>query len=327
MTNKKGRHAWFFFFLAGFLLFFLTNCTRESSPKNSSPFNLTGPQKNIKIILKVKNSSYSNSDFEKYIRTIVGKNPEALTIPSLSRLYDKFVEEKILLQGARDRRITLTQQEKKEYLVKVSNGFWPSGEKESAKESSDQNMFDKLLIEKYIYQLVKDIAVEEEEINEYYELHKREFLQPERIKVSQILLETEEKAREVLERVKTSSEEDFRKIAMAESIGPEAPRGGEMGVFKVGELPFEIEKVVLSLKEGEISSIVASSYGYHIFKLDKKYEPELVSKGEASPSIKTKILDLKIKQFLSSHLDELKESMKWESYPQNLFFPYERNIS
>jgi len=327
MTNKKVRHAWFFFFLAGFLLFSLTNCTRESSPKNSSPFNLTGPQKNIKIILKVKNSSYSNSDFEKYIRTIVGKNPEALTIPSLSRLYDKFVEEKILLQLARDRRITLTQQEKKEYLVKVSNGFWPSGEKESAKESSDQNIFDKLLIEKYIYQLVKDIAVEEEEINEYYELHKREFLQPERIKVSQILLETEEKAREVLERVKTSSEEDFRKIAIAESIGPEAPRGGEMGVFKVGDLPFEIEKVVLSLKEGEISSIVASSYGYHIFKLDKKYEPELVSKGEASPSIKTKILDLKIKQFLSSHLDELKESMKWESYPQNLFFPYERNIS
>lgn len=327
MISQKLKQGWIFSLLAGFFLFFLIQCSQESSLKNSSPFNLSDPQKKNEIILKVKDSVYTNADFEKYIRNIVGKDLESLTIASLSRLYDKFSEEKILLQGAQDRGITFTQQEKKEYLAKAINGLRSLAEKESAQELSDQSIFDKLLIEKYIYELVKDITVEEEEINKYYESHREEFLQPERVKVSQILLETEEKAREVLERAKNSSEEDFRKIAMAESISPEAQQGGEMGVFKEGELPFELEKVVFSLKEGEISSIVASSYGYHIFKLDKRYGAEFVPQDEASPSIKTKILDQKITQFLSSHLEELKQSTEWKSYPSNLSFPYQRNIS
>jgi len=109
------------------------------------------------------------------------------------------------------------------------------------------------------------------------------------------------------------------------SIGVEASKGGEMGVFEMGQLPFEMEKVIFSLEEGELSPVVESSYGYHIFKLDKWYEPGLISEEEAASEIKIKILNDKIKQNISQNLKELKEKMGWDFYPENLSFPYQRN--
>ena len=98
-----------------------------------------------------------------------------------------------------------------------------------------------------------------------------------------------------------------------------------MGVFEMGQLPFEMESVIFSLEKGELSSVVESSYGYHIFRLDKKYDPELTSLEEASAEIKMKILDQKIKQALSQHLLDLKDKIDFISFPENLSFPYQRN--
>lgn len=100
-----------------------------------------------------------------------------------------------------------------------------------------------------------------------------------------------------------------------------------MGTFEMGQLPYEMERVVFALKEGDMSQVVESSYGYHIFRLDKRHEPELISLEEAASSIKVKIVDQKIKQFMLQHLEELKERTVWSFYPQNLSFPYQRNNS
>jgi len=323
---KKSRYLFCLFsLLAG--LFLGTRCSQESSSENSFSISSKDPQKKDKIVLKVEDYIYTNSDFKKYVQNIVGDDQESLSIPSLSRLYDEFVEEKILLQVARRQNISLTAEEKNEYLNRFSAEFAFRSDPESLKDWDERAIFEKLLVEKCIYRLVKDINVEDEKIHEYYDLHREEFLQPERVHVSQISVETEEKASEILERVKNLSEQDFGKIARAESVGPDAIRGGQMGVFKPGELPFKIEKVIFSLKEGEVSPVVKSSYGYHIFRLNKKHQPELVSVEEASPSIKRKILDQKTEKFLSSYLEELKKEIPWQSYPENLSFLYERNVS
>jgi parvulin-like peptidyl-prolyl isomerase len=86
----------------------------------------------------------------------------------------------------------------------------------------------------------------------------------------------------------------------------------------------ELEKVIFSLKEGEISRVVESTYGYHIFRLDKKLELQLLTAEEAAPSIRTKLLERKSEQAVSAHLEMLRKTMEWKSYPENLTFPYQR---
>jgi parvulin-like peptidyl-prolyl isomerase len=185
-------------------------------------------------------------------------------------------------------------------------------------------LFERLLIEKATLSLLADVEVTPEETKDYYELNKKDFLRAEMVKVSQILLETENKAIEVLDKVKDSTTDIFRKTAQEESKGIEASKGGEMGVFELGQLPLAMEKVIFSLQAGETSQVVESSYGYHIFRLDEKFGPELISEEKAALEIEVKILDQKIKESIDQYVENLKSKFEWHFYQENLSFPYQR---
>lgn len=97
-----------------------------------------------------------------------------------------------------------------------------------------------------------------------------------------------------------------------------------MGLFQRGQLPSEMEDAIFAMREGEVSPIIESSYGFHIFRLDKKFEPEQVSFEDAAPGIRRKILDLKIEAVRTRRLAELKENIQWRIFPENLSFPYQQ---
>lgn len=321
--NKNADKQLVVWIFSSILFFSMAGCEKKAD-QSAASHGLGKVDKENSVILKVQDSFYKNSDFERELLVFIGEDYRSLSAESLSRLLDNFIEEKILLKAAQEKNITLTREEQKEYLAKLSNESWTSTKDEALDETASKMLFENLLIEKYIYEHVKGLEVSDEEIKAYYTLHKREFLRPERVKVSQILMKSEEKAVEILERLNDSTEEEFRAAARQTSIGVEASSGGEMGLFEMGQLPFEMEKVVFALKEGELSPVVESAYGYHIFRLDAKYEPELVSEDEASPEIRIKILDQKINQSVSQHTEELKARMDWNFVAGNLSFPYQK---
>ncbi|MFQ3355703.1 MAG: peptidyl-prolyl cis-trans isomerase C, partial [Paracoccaceae bacterium] len=59
---------------------------------------------------------------------------------------------------------------------------------------------------------------------------------------------------------------DFSDLAKKESIGPSSPQGGDLGWFGKGAMVPEFEKVVLELKDGEVSNPVQTQFGWHIIK-------------------------------------------------------------
>jgi len=325
MRNFKIKKFQFFPLLMCFLIFIFANCHKNQEEKRVSSYDAQDLRKKNGIVLKIQNSFYFNSDFEKYLLFTFGEDSMSLIQDSLSRLFDNFIEEKLFLEAARDKKISLSEEEQKEYVAKLLNESWANKKEVELDEEESKLLVERLLVEKYTFDLVKDIDVSEEKIKEYYEENERYFLRPERVKVSQILVESEDKAIEILSRLSDSSEDSFKRIAQEESIGVEASKGGEMGLFEMGQLPFEMEKVIFSLKENEVSPVVESSYGYHIFRLDKRYEPELIPEDQASPQIRIKILDQKIREFLSRHLENLKKDIDWSFSPENLFFTYQRN--
>jgi hypothetical protein len=305
------------------LIMLFHGCKGNESVQSPSGLDTQEAKENY-IILRVEDTIYFNADFIRFLRLSLGDEYKTLSALSLSRLFDGFIEEKILLEEARNKEILLTWEEKKRFLAKHSSDAALEKERLSVDEEGADLLFEQLLVEKYTYDLVKAIEVDEQEIQEYYNANKREFLLPERVKVSQILLPSEEKAVEILESLKDDDPDHFKKLARVQSIGVEASRGGEMGVFAIGQLPDEMEKTIFALKEGEISQVVESSYGFHIFRLDSRYEPELVSPDQALASIQVKILSQKVKDRISQHIKHLKNSLQWEFYEQNLYFQYQR---
>lgn len=79
-------------------------------------------------------------------------------------------------------------------------------------------------------------------------------------------------------RRKAISGEDFETLAKTYSEEPgAAERGGNLGYFSVFTMVYPFETAAYHTKEGEISDIVRTTFGYHIIKvLDrKKKEPEI----------------------------------------------------
>jgi parvulin-like peptidyl-prolyl isomerase len=297
--------------------------SKKPSAKPTPAGQEAGPDED-RIVLRLGAVSYSALNFRRYVQATIGGTVQQLDATSLSNLFDRFVDDKILLEAAAEHGVTLSLEEKQAFLDKAEAGTWTDEEKASILASDSGPVIDKMKVEKYIKELSRDIAVGEDEVRAYYDGHPDEFSLPERAQVSQILVPTESEAVEVWEKARLSDEEGFRTLARAQSSGPEASDGGQMGVFRRGQLPADMEAAVFGLAEGEVSPIVESAYGFHIFRLDKKLPPEHVPLENAAPAIRQKLLERKSDAAAARRLEELKNSLSWDIFPENLFFPYLR---
>jgi len=250
----------------------------------------------------------------------VGEPEAALTAEAAGRLFDDFIERKLIVLSAAARGIDLSEEEKEKSLaifkLNRAEGAAPPSEADNA------DLLEGVLVEKYMAVEISGITVPEDEIKAYYEVHKNEFLQPERLQVSQILFSSEGRASEILEKIRSAGENEFREAARTSSEGPEAKNGGLMGVFSLGQLPLELEKVIFALEEGRISRVVQSPYGYHIFRLDRKFEPRLRSRSETAPLIEARLLEQKNQAARDARVASLKETMSWKIRAENLPFVY-----
>lgn len=123
------------------------------------------------------------------------------------------------------------------------------------------------------------LAVSAEEIRSWYETHKDKYQQPEERRASHILIaadakgpaadraKAKAKAEELLAKLKTAPA-DFAKLAREFSQDPgSAESGGDLGFFARGMMVKPFEDTVFSLKQGELSGIVETDFGYHIITL------------------------------------------------------------
>jgi peptidyl-prolyl cis-trans isomerase D len=142
----------------------------------------------------------------------------------------------------------------------------------------------------------EQVTLDQERLKEHYEIQLDEYRKPERIRARHILLRLEPEASAELEAqvraraealVKEAEEgKDFAELARANSQGPSAPQGGDLGFFTRGKMVKPFEEAAFALEEGQMSDLVRTPFGYHIIKVEKR-EPETVRTFE---SVKDEIL-------------------------------------
>lgn len=138
-------------------------------------------------------------------------------------------------------------------------------------------------------EIVEKIVVSEGEIKEYYEKNISSFLEPEKIRVRHIMTSTEEKAKEVLEKLNAGG--NFEQIAKQYSEDPMSKEiGGDIGFIQRGDVLKEFEDAAFKLGVGEISPIIKTQFGYHIIRVDERVERRQKGLEEVKDEIKSKIL-------------------------------------
>lgn len=151
--------------------------------------------------------------------------------------------------------------------------------------------------------LKSDLKVTDEEIAKYYEENKESFSQKEQVDASHILVESEEKAKEV--RKKLVDGEDRVEIAKEYSTDPGSKdSGGDLGFFDRGKMVPEFEEAAFSMKVGEISQPIKTEHGYHVIIVNDKKEAKTTSLEENKDEIRTTLEDAKMPEAFNTWYTE-----------------------
>lgn len=153
----------------------------------------------------------------------------------------------------------------------------------------------------YVVLTPESLAVEvsEAEIKAWYDGHKERYQQPEERRASHILIAVEklgkdkarQKAAEVLREVQAKPAA-FAELARKHSDDPgSASQGGDLGFFGRGMMVKPFEDATFALRDGEVSGIVESDFGFHIIKLTGQHvareKPLAEVRGEIERELKS----------------------------------------
>ena len=196
-----------------------------------------------KILAKVDGREIKESDLS-YLMKNLGQNAAYFQgIDGRKKLIDELVMHELMYSDALEKNL-----ENDEEFIAVMD-----------------NMKKSLLQQYSLRKMFNEITVTEEEMKDYYEKHKEKFVTDEMVNASHILVDSEEKANEILEDITDGL--SFEDAAAQYSSCPSKQAGGALGQFGRGQMVKEFEDAVFSMQVGEISEPVKTQFGYHIIKL------------------------------------------------------------
>ena len=270
--------------------------------KSANTQKVKKPEKKIPL-LKVDEKIYYEKDFDEFLEDNLGKNFKNLKLSKkvINSLFNQFVEELVLYTYAKKIGVEIRPAEIKYYMKKNKINSNPNNLK--------QTVIRKLFIEKLFSMKLSNIKVSDKEARTYYFKHLKLFRRPAEISLSQIVVDDEKTALNIKAQLEKNISL-FSQLAKKYSKGPKAKQGGDMGFFSKGELPKDIEKVVFSLNTGEISQVVKSPYGYHIFLVKKKKRKRLLAFKNVIDLIKLRIKEERSKEIVDNIKKEAKKNVK-----------------
>ena len=164
----------------------------------------------------------------------------------------KNLEDSVLFNGIIEQ---LIQQQLLASSVETPPSWLPT-----AMENQERNLLSTIVIDD-----IRAGALSETALQSAYEAKFPAGGGEEEYQASHILLETEDKARELLKLLDEGA--DFATLAQEHSTGPSGPRGGDLGWFGKGQMVPDFENAVLSMTPGTYSGPVQTQFGYHLILL------------------------------------------------------------
>ncbi|ADD67059.1 PpiC-type peptidyl-prolyl cis-trans isomerase [Denitrovibrio acetiphilus DSM 12809] len=244
--------------------------------------------------------SYSNSVMDTETRT----NPAVV-----EALHKDFIEHRLLLQKAVAEGVVVDEGKFKDIVESFQT---IKGQKMLSEFEKQLNMnFDSLkellkqriIIGKFLEKIAdSDIDISEEELKAFYEEKKNELNADVSAHIQHIVTYEEKAAQNALGLIKQGI--PFSEVAEKFSVAPEKEAGGDLGFINVNEYP-DIFKEALALKTGQVSGIMKSDYGYHIFKLLEVQKKSGISFDTLKKKLYAELYGIKQENKVREYIDDL----------------------
>jgi parvulin-like peptidyl-prolyl isomerase len=253
----------------------------------------------------------------------------------ISKGIDELIDRKILVQEAK--KVVLADPEKAEAIEKNLDAFVKGAVEEVGSVYKYYELAHKqginplkkraelkedLLIEEIMRDNVyRKIVVTPKGIKRYYQEHTDEFTREGSLSFRHILLmfsryETKEDAKSAAEDIlnRLKSGEEFGDMAKEYSRGPHSDEGGLWETDEVKDFRKDLVAKISNLKEGEISPIIDSSFGHHIFKIEEVIPSQTLTFQQAQNEIRNMLFREEFVKKRKEYLRKLRKDVVIKRY-------------
>jgi len=208
----------------------------------SSGFPATEPSEGKRVVARVNQVEITYEEFTKRLESLQ-KERGPIAPGQFKDVVRGMIQEEILLQSA------------------MADGL----DQDPAVKGRLEQARRQVLIEELVKRKVLARSqVTDEEARQMYEDNKPLF-STDTVQVRHIMLRTQAEAEGVLQELREGK--DFAELAKVKSQDPgSAGKGGDLGAIRRGMTVPEFEEEAFRLKEGELSPVIRTQYGYHIIK-------------------------------------------------------------
>jgi len=220
----------------------------------------------------------------------------------------KMIERRLQLQAAKKKGIEVTDLE----LTQAVEELKKQGDKRVGTGSHNAIKEELLLLRVVDREVRSVIMVADADMVRYYQEHQDRFAYPEEYQLSQILIrplnQDDGAARGRAEAIVAALKqgENFEELALRFSEGPNAARGGRLGLVRQGELLPAIEQALAPLPIGGITNVIEVADGFHILRVDDKKPRQFRPYEEVKAEIRSLVFQQKSEDQYQTWMADLK---------------------
>ena len=150
----------------------------------------------------------------------------------------------------------------------------------------------------------------------YYDEHKQDYTQPESERLSEILIPADADNAAKLAEAKAKAEDiearlhaggDFAQLARSFSGGPTASSGGDLGQYKMGQLPKLLEDKTFPLSSGQYTDPILTRQGYIILKVTQHTAGGPAPYKDVQEQVEESLYESRMEPAIRAYLTKMRE--------------------
>lgn len=260
------------------------------------------------------------------------------------------IDELLLLQRGREMGLRLGDEQFKQVVANIrkDQGLADDAKFQQALAQENMTMEDlrrqlekQMLIEQVQRQEVgSKLNITEEEARQYYARHPEEFTEPSSITLREIFVEVpttnagvnvaqDDAAKTKITdlRARAVKGEDFAKLATEASESPSKSNGGLIGPFARTDMSPQLQQLIDTMKQGDITPPMRTTKGYQIFKLETLSAATLQPFESVRDLISDKVAGARTQTEMRKFLQRLRAQALIEWKSDELRKIYEKQIA
>jgi len=313
----------------------------EDTVSANPPSHGAAPTGGSAVVIDVDGSKLTQGQVETEIKRILSAMKKQMPADRLQQakenarrqVLSEFTVKTLLTNEMRRLNITASNAEVKEAEDQVKNDL-PKGmtiddimkKNKITKEQMQEDLRFKIKISKLVMmQASAKSKPTDKEINQFYQKNKDKFKMPEAVHVRHILIakaagdddkiKAEKKAKAEDLRRQLLAGANFAEIAKKNSDCPSKETGGDLGVFRRGEMVKQFEDAAFSQEVNAIGPVVETEYGFHIIQVLERYAPQALALDDRMKgNISTFLMQQKQQETFEAILKKLKDKAKITVY-------------